>query len=246
MRPSDVFAGREASVVGACIALTACLAADPIPPPATQQSARDMFVQHAWPALGYCVGCHGSQPAIAFLAPGTAEGAYDTVFMFQPPVIDLESPAASLLLTMGKHTGPTLLPADAATILAWLDAERDERSPVSTPLTFGPMTLALDAMNTVDLGHGATLAFHAGTFDSGLELTQLSLATTSSEVHAVHPLFVSRPTNGPAVVDALDRFDDVDLDLKPNQSATLTSSLFESFTPTDPITIHFRTLEVPQ
>ena len=206
-----------------------------------------MYMQQAWTALGYCVGCHGSQPAIAFLAPGTAEGAYDTVFMFQPPVIDLESPAASLLLTMGKHTGPALLPADAATILAWLDAERDERAPTtSQPLTFGPMTLALDAMNTVDLGHGASLAFHAAAFDGGLELTQVALATTSTEVHVVHPLFASRPTNGPAVLDALDHFDDVDADLKPNQSLALASPLFSAFAPTDPVSIHFRTLEVPQ
>src|SRR5258706_14836424 len=124
MRPSDVIAGREASVVGACIALTACLVADPSTPP-SQQSARDTYMQHAWPALTYCVGCHGSQPAIAFLAPGTPEAAYDTGFMFQPPVIDLESPAASLMLTIGKHTGPALMPQDAATIHPWLDAERD-------------------------------------------------------------------------------------------------------------------------
>jgi hypothetical protein len=233
-------------VVGACLSLTACLVTDPSTPSQPQQSARDMYTQHAWPALSYCVGCHGSQPAISFLAPGTADGAYETLFMFQPPVIDLESPGASLMLTMGKHTGPMLMPQDAATILAWLDAERDERSPVATPLTFGPITPVLDAMNTVDLGHGASLAFHAGTFDSGLELTQVALATTASEVHVVHPLFVSRPTNGPAVLDTLDRFDDVDIDIKPNQTAALRSTLFPSFKPTDPITIHFRTLEVPQ
>jgi len=201
-------------------------------------------MQKAWPAFGYCVGCHGSQPAIDFLAPGTAEGAYTTIFMFQPPVIDLESPAASLVLTMGKHTGPALQPQDAAAILAWIQAERDERSPdTGTPLVFGPMTVSLDAMNTIDLGHGASLQFHGGAFDSGLELTQMQIATTSTAVHVVHPLFVSRPTNGPAVLDELDHFGDIDANVDANKTLELTSTLFESFKPTDPITIHFRTLE---
>jgi mono/diheme cytochrome c family protein len=255
MRPRDVLAGRDAGLARfrravplvAWASLSACDVTDP--PPSTQPaiSAHDEYTQHAWPALQYCVGCHGGQPAIDFLAPGEAEGAYETVFRFQPPVINLDSPGASLMLTMGKHTGPPLVPDNAAAILAWLQAERDERAPDGgTPIRIGPVALQLGTMNSIDLGNGAVLHVLPADFDGGLDLSQISITTGATKLHVVHPLFMSRPANAPAVVDEGDRFDGVDLTIDPNSSEPLDSTLFIGFAPTDPITVNFRTLEAAQ
>jgi len=196
--------------------------------------------------MARCVGCHGSQPAIDFLAPGTPDGAYATMFAFQPPVVDLDSPGSSLVLTMGKHTGPALEANESAAILDWLNKERDERTPpAGMPIVIGPVTLALDTQTTIDLGHGATLSFRATSFDGDLDLSAIQIATTSSPLHVTHPLFVSRPASGIAVVDNLDHFDDLDLELAARSTLPLTSATFLDFAATDPITIHFLELEAP-
>src|SRR4029077_5465037 len=96
------------------VVVSGCVSSLP-PPPALD--GRTQFVDDVWPALGACTGCHAAQPAIDFLAPGAAgaqralvfrapgpaDGAYDTLFTFQPMVVDMKSPSASLLVTMGKH-----------------------------------------------------------------------------------------------------------------------------------------------
>src|SRR5262249_57658222 len=194
MRSCDSLAGRDpglARAIAVAIAGSAgCVVS--VSPTSDSLSARDTYTQRAWPALGVCVGCHGSQPAIDFLAPATPDGAYATIFGFQPPVIDLDSPAASLVLTMGKHTGPALTAPAAAAILEWIQRERDERArPTATPFIAGPVQPQLGATTTVDLGHGATLTFAASAFDGKLELDRIQIATTQAALHVVHPLFVS-------------------------------------------------------
>ena len=243
MRSRDSIAGRDAKLVGAIIiaSSTGCVVSVSQD---QQLSARDMYTQQAWPALGQCVGCHGSQPAVAWLAPGTPDGAYTTIFSFQPPVVDLDSPAASLVLTMGKHTGPAMSPQSAATILEWIQRERDERThPTDTPFIAGPVQPQLGASMTVDLGHGAHLAFTASAFDDKLELDQIQIATTTTALHVAHPLFVSRPASGDAVVDLSDHFDDIDVVIPAGMTQALPSATFLAFAATDPITIHFRDLE---
>jgi len=220
-----------------------CDATDPADLPADQQ-----FLVRAWPALARCVGCHGTQPAISFLAPGTAQGAYATIFAFQPPIVDVESPASSLLVTMGKHTGPPLVASETDALLGWLDAERAVRIPDSGhPVAVGPVDLMLGTLNTVDLGLGATLRFVPAPSAGGLALSRLELVAGNGRVHAVHPLFASHPRVGPPRIDTLDEFGDLDLDLPAHASAPLGggSALFGGFAPTDPITIHFRKLEAP-
>src|SRR5688572_14417360 len=88
-----------------CAMVAGCLG-EPTTTGTTILPAREQFAAKAWPTLVGCAGCHGKQPAIDFLAPGTVDGAYESLFDFQPPVIDLDVPVSSLLLTMGKHTGP--------------------------------------------------------------------------------------------------------------------------------------------
>lgn len=230
-------------MVAVC-SLLGCGAAGPLDGlPAEQQ-----FAMRAWPALGRCVGCHGTQPAIAFLAPGTPEGAYATVFAFQPPIVDVESPASSLMLTMGKHTGPALVASEADAILGWLEAERAVRIPDrGNPVVVGPVTLALGARNAIDLGFGATLRFVPTPAVTGLSLAQIELVAGAGRLHVVHPLFASHPRVGPARIDTVDTFGDLDLDLAANAVEPLGggSALFPTFAPTDPLTIHFRTLEAP-
>jgi hypothetical protein len=207
-------------------------------------TARERWTQQAWPALGACASCHGSQPAIDFLAPGTADGAYVTVFDFQPPVIDVEAPASSLLLTMGKHTGPALDPAAATMVLAWLEAERDERVPAAgDSVRVGPFLPALGMATTLDLPvGGAKLTVLAETGEAGLYVSKLTLQAGTG-LHVVHPLFVSRPPK--PVLDDADRFADVDMTLAAGATAELGPAAFLAFDPADYLTIHFKTLEAP-
>src|SRR5215470_12433776 len=120
MRSSDSFAPGQWLIAVCLLGCAIDPAGDPLP-------ADQQFVMKAWPALSRCVGCHGTQPAIDFLAPGTAKEAYMTLFAFQPPIVDVESPASSLLLTMGKHTGPPLAADESEALLGWLEAERAAR-----------------------------------------------------------------------------------------------------------------------
>jgi mono/diheme cytochrome c family protein len=253
MRPSEPLAGRATALrsmhrlltVMVCSTLPGCDVADP---PIDKLPADQQFAANAWPALARCVGCHGSQPAIDFLAPGTAEGAYATMFGFQPPIVDVESPASSLLLTMGKHTGPALLPGDAGAVLAWLEAEHEARIPATGhPVVVGPVTLALGSVNTVDLGLGATLRLVPEVAAGGLSLRGLQLVAGPAGLHVVHPLFTSKPALGDRRIDTADTFADLDVTLTGNAVAPLGggAALFTTFPPADPITLHFRTLEAP-
>jgi hypothetical protein len=248
MRPI-VWIGRVDSlkhtraVLLACVLVTGCLdEATSAPPPTT---ARERWNQQAWPALGACASCHGAQPAIDFLAPGTADGAYATVFDFQPPVLDVESPASSLLLTMGKHTGPALDAAAATAVLGWLEAERDERVPTAgESVRVGPFLPALGTAMTLDLPvGGAKLTLVAEAGEAGLYVTKLTLEAGAGG-HVVHPLFVSRPPK--PVLDDADRFADVDLTLAAGATAELGPAAFLMFDPADYLTIHFQTLEAPR
>ena len=207
-------------------------------------SARDAWNSRAWPALARCVGCHGSQPAIDFLAPGTSDGAYATVFAYQPPIIDVAAPAASLLVTMGDHTGPALGVHEAAQLAAWLEAERDDRViDVGARVRVGPFKLAVGTPMTVELPiAGATMTIAAEPSELGLYVSRIALQS-SGALHVAHPLFVSRP---PApLLDEIDRFDGVDLQLAAGEVAELGSAWFLGFSPNDYLSVYFETLEAP-
>lgn len=232
--------------IAAAIALIGCDTTEP--PPPHELSAPQLFASQAWPALGRCAGCHATQPAIDFLAPGTPTEAYATVFAFQPPIVDVASPESSLVLTMGTHTGPALLPAESEAVRAWLDAEHAARVPdPSLAVAVGPIRLALDAPNTVDLRLGATLRFVPSMSVEGLALRQIVLTAGGAGLHVVHPLLVTHPPIVPPRIDTGDAFGDVDLELTAGDSVALGggSAAFPGFDPADPITIHFRTLEAP-
>jgi hypothetical protein len=247
MRPIDSI-GRVDSLhdvrrlLVACVLLSGCL--DEAPPNPSSLTAQQRWTTQAWPALAACAGCHGSQPAIDFLAPNTSDGAYTTVFEFQPPVIDITAPGSSLLLTMGKHTGPALDPTSAGAVLGWLEAERDERVPdMGDSVRVGPFLPTLGVPSTIDLGvGGATLTMVAEPGEAGLYVSQLRL-DAGSGLRVAHPLFVSRPPK--PVLDEIDRFAGLDLQLAAGSVTELGPVWFLSFEPNDYMTIHFKTLEAP-
>ncbi|TMQ13787.1 MAG: hypothetical protein E6J91_17375 [Deltaproteobacteria bacterium] len=211
MRTSEAIA-RHAWCAGVLIAALIGCASDPSP----TLSAQQLFATRAWPALGRCAGCHATQPTIAFLAPGTPTEAYATMFAFQPPIVDVASPASSLVLTMGQHTGPALLPGDADAILAWLDAEHAERVPdPGMAVTFGPIDLALDMVN---------VALHV--------------------VHPLFASLPSLGPPRIDTSDAF-RDIDLDLAAGAAVALGGGAAVLPGFDPGDPITIHFRTLEAP-
>jgi hypothetical protein len=209
-------------------------------------SARDAFVSQAWPALTGCAGCHGSQPAIDFLAPGTAEGAYETLFAFQPPVVDVEVPSASRLLTMGTHTGPELGREAAVEVLAWLQAERDERlgsgGTTDPNLRVGPYMPQHGVATKFDLPNGGSLTVVTEASEGGLYFKRITLASGSG-LALRHPLFVQRPAQ--PIVDEIDRFSDVDLALGAGETVELGPAWFLSFNTNEYLSIHFKTLEAP-
>jgi hypothetical protein len=210
--------------------------------------ARSQFVQNAWPALSACVGCHGTQPTIDFLAPGTADGAYDQLLAFQPAIVDLATPSASLLVTMGKHTGPAMDAMAEQTVLTWLDQEQKERvAPPTEAISVGPIDISLGMPVSIDLPAGGKLGFVASSLSGGLYLSQLAIVAGPQGLHVAHPLFVTHPAKLPAVVDELDRFGDVDVKLAGGESLALGGgdALFLEFSPSAPLTIHFHTLEAP-
>jgi len=214
---------------------------DPVVTPA--ELARATFETRAWTALGRCVQCHGKTPTIDFLAPGTVDEAYASVFAFQPPVVDVTTPGSSLLLTMGQHRGPALLPAEASALLGWLESERTARVPAAqSPTLIGPFQPQLDALTVVELGiPGAQLRVVAAPF-AGLYLSKIELVAGATGFHLVHPLFVAKP-GGAIVLDDLDRFRDLDLELAPGETVELGAAAFLPFSSTDPLTIYIRTLE---
>jgi len=234
---------QRASCLLACLAVTGCLD-DAAQPPVMQQTAREEFTQRAWTALAACAACHAKQPGIDFLSPGTVDGAYESLFAFQPPVIDLDVPGSSLLLTMGKHTGPAMTTASAAPVLEWLQAERDERvTETAGTVRVGPFLPAHGTPVTLDLGvGGATLTIVTEATERGLYAKRITLASGTG-IRLTHPLFVSRPLH--PILDESDRFGDLDLQLGAGKTVELGPAWFFSFDPADYVAIHFATLEAP-
>ncbi|HEY5934347.1 MAG TPA: hypothetical protein VIU61_06930, partial [Kofleriaceae bacterium] len=184
-----------------------------------------------------------TQPAIDFLAPGTPDGAYTTLFGFQPSVLEIGSPASSLLVTMGKHTGPAFLPSEAAAVLEWLVAERTARvTPAGEPTYVGPISAG---NATLALPTSGTLQLVATPFPTGVAYSDISITAGSTALRVRHPVFVSHPPGGDPIVDELDRFAELDLEVDAGKTETLGGAVFPMFAPEHPLTIHFRMLEAP-
>jgi hypothetical protein len=98
-------------------------------------------------------------------------------------------------------------------------------------------------MVSTDLGPpGAQIRMMATPF-AGLYFSKIDLVAGPGGLHVVHPLFVSKPAGADIVLDDLDRYRDLDLDLDPGETVELGASAFLPFAASDPLTIYFRTVE---
>jgi mono/diheme cytochrome c family protein len=95
----------------------------------TTRDTESQWATKGYPAVADCVACHGatptpgSFPAPPFLVGATPDDVRVTLLSFTPPVVRLDEPTNSPLLTKGAHSGDALTPEAAADILAWLAEE---------------------------------------------------------------------------------------------------------------------------
>src|ERR1041385_8776638 len=177
------------------VALIALLSAgcslyfDEPPGPAGTTPAERDWVNLAYPVLERdCAGCHRGGGAVDFLAGNDVLAVRATILAFQPPVIDLETPTNSRVLTKGLHEGPQLGAQDTSDILVWIQAEREQAGieaalepPQFRPLMCvapadsGDPTLCPRNVLTLDgvAMPGSTLGFIAQPKDGSLIVTQL-------------------------------------------------------------------------
>lgn len=230
-----------------------------------EQAAKTAFIEKALPVLNAnCVACHnGSQSGIDFLKGDSDLGIRDTVIAFDPPVVNFDAPQSSRILTKGAHNGPALLADQASALLEWLNAEKAALpDPGSTGTTLttakfipvyctgGDPGTATCPINTVDLSPlgvaGATITFTAQPVSSGLYLNRLTVNGAAAGVYIEHPLFASYLADGTTVVDTIDRFYAVKLDLMPTTSSTLAGGQagFQGFgaSSSDMMSISFKAL----
>ena len=92
-----------------------------------QQLAEQTWTTEALPVfVNNCVACHaGSDPTTAFLQATTNDGMRTQLLGWDPQVVNLDAPASSRVLTKGGHEGPSLGAADSASVLDWINAEKD-------------------------------------------------------------------------------------------------------------------------
>ena len=125
-----------------------------------------------------------------------------------------------------------------SSLLEWLNAEKAAQPPtggggpelVTTQFipqycVSGDPGTATCPTNTVDLTPlgvvGATISFTAQAVSSGLYLNRLTITGAAAGVYIEHPLFTSYLADGSEVVDTIDRFFSVKLDIMANGSQML-------------------------
>jgi mono/diheme cytochrome c family protein len=237
-----------------------------------ERAARKKWEATAYPVFrDNCATCHaGSRPNIEFLLGATALEVYDSIKAYDPPVMNVDAPGSSRVLSKGQHDGPALNAEQSGAILSWLQAERDAAitkpadetqllatAPFAVQLCppFDPAnpTFVCPTVNRVPLETvgkvgpqipGAEITFTAHALMSGLYVSNLKISGGTSGAYIEHPLFVSRPAMGDVYPDQIDRF----FNLKMNVKATVVEQLsggtavFSGFVPTDMLEIHFRVL----
>jgi hypothetical protein len=209
--------------------------------------ALQKFTDDAYPVLSTnCAACHiamdpkflagnttSTDPAVQIAATRTA------LLGFSPGVVNLDAPESSRILTKGVHSGPALNAIQSASILGWLQAEKDAAGATTTTviITTDKITPLLctggvagdvagcttgDAshccpINTVSLDSagmpGAEVDFVAQPLSSDLYVSDIYVKASTGGVYMEHPLFVSWPVTGNPIPDTIDRFFAVKLNL---------------------------------
>ena len=220
-----------------------------------------------------CFNCHTSSAGGAWLAGQSDADIRASLLGYTPQVVDLGTPASSNVLTKGMHEGPQLQPDQAAAILDWISAEHDALAgtgtapPIETP-KFAPLLCTSTdfadpacvlqvPLSVVAPGiTGATLQMIVHTLGSGLYMSHLYIDGGATGVHLEHPLFVAFPADPAAapIVDALDRFADVKLDVTPTTGTCPSPgcvplddgfTAFVAFPPDSQLAISFKALSAP-
>ena len=179
--------------------------------PGMTPAERD-WVNLAYPVLEQsCVACHAGSAQLgapSFLAGNDALAVRATILEFQPPVVNLESPTRSRILTKGLHEGPALSAQETSDLLAWVQAEREQAGVEAALETaqFAPLACTRPDLADVDpalcprnvlaldeLGmSGSGLQFIAQPLQDALVITRLEFqpgaATTAT---LFHPRFVA-------------------------------------------------------
>lgn len=224
-----------------------------------QQKAMTAWVEGAYPALQHadCTNCHSvatSNNAPLFLAGSSADAVLNTLLTFPQAIVNLSSPAASLLLTEGSHTGPAIDPTDLVPITAWLTdqaaaaAGSGSAAPIAGPatVTYCPTGTAVAScpLNTLSLNTmvpGAEITFVAFAETQGINIYNLTLVGGAEGVYIDHPLFTTVNSMGSATIDSIDRFSGLTVDVAANSSAPVTTSIVElaNFPPANQLEIAF-------
>lgn len=237
-----------------------------------ERAAREKWATSAYPVFrDNCVTCHGgSRPMVEFLLGGTVDAVYDSIKSYDPPVMNVDAPGSSRVLSKGLHDGPALNGEQSFAILTWLQAERDaviskptdETSLLATaPFTielcppFDPAnpTFVCPTINHVPLDAipnvgaqipGAEITFTAHALSSGLYLSNLKVTGGTAGLYVEHPLFVSRPAEGEKFPDQIDRYFNVKMNLMASATEQLSggTAMFNGFVSTDTVEVHFKTI----
>lgn len=228
-----------------------------------QAAAREAWVSEAQPVLAQnCAACHnGSRANIGFLE-GDVMAQRDDLLAYEPLVVNLTAPQSSRLLTKGLHEGPALTASQASSILQWVQKQKDasdvagggDLSLETDP--FIPLVCTAGAPGTVDCPFnnvaldkvgvpGGVIRFTVQSLGSGLYLANLKLIPGADGAYIEHPLFVSKPDNGDAKPDTIDRFFNVKMNLQQGatdaqQQIAGGTAAFVGFLASDPLSIYFK------
>lgn len=226
-----------------------------------QEAARKAWVTGAQPVLeGKCASCHGgSMPAVAWLEGSPDVNAQkEDLLTYANPLVDFNAPQTSLLIKKGAHDGPALAAGEASGILDWIQKERDASPDLSgfpvktTPLVMMPCTAGAPGTptcpyNDIPLDEagaaGAIVQFTAGNLSGQLYLSSIRVVPGPGGAYVEHPVFVSVPMTGEPILDPLDRYASVKLNIGAaappamQQLGNGTGS-FPMFNPNDPIAVY--------
>jgi hypothetical protein len=241
-----------------------------------QQIATRKWATDAYPIFAnVCSSCHGGSNASApWFLKATTSTAMRTLLLgwTSPVVVNVQSPDQSRVLLKGAHEGAqALTPTQVLAISGWISAERDAANAGSTStelttpkvdiLTCTGGTPGVDAtcpINTITLDEdhlvGASISFVAQAYGNDLYLSDIFLKASVDGVYLDHPLFVSWPTAGTEIVDNLDRFSEIKLNLAatttpaicPGPSCDLIgegAAIFVGFASANKLSITFKVLE---
>lgn len=205
-------------------------------------AAKNAYDTNVAPILnGFCGSCHTSMANIDFMKP---DPDVRTHLLTWPGLVNLDTPTSSKLLTHGAHQGPAFTEAQSATVLDWINLEKEAAGGPTTAVetqSFQPQP----GLNTVDLTSiglpGSTITFRLQQLSVGVYLNEITVHAATDGVHLVHPLFVTWDANNVASPDPVDRFADIDLTVAANETSSLGggTAVFVDVSPTTKLSLHF-------